>query len=335
MLELSDNVYNRRVRRDQPKMKKWRYAGLMLTYQCNAACEFCYYHCSPDKAGLMPVDLALDAWVGLKRIVGDKAKIHFTGGEPFLYWDHLVEILSAAQARQLGSVDMVETNGYWALSENLIIERLERLNRLGVQRLKISCDPFHQAFVDITAVRRLVHVTEQQWGEERTLVRWRDYLHAPPLPTSDAERQAAYLASQNYACRYAGRAAEGLAREQAHMSRESFQEKNCLQSFLGAKGVHIDPYGNIFSGTCSGIIVGNVTKEPLDQMWCRFDPIQAPVICTLTLDGPIALLDEAIQRGYKSLSAFAHRCHLCTDVRTFLRGHDLDKGVLGPDSCYR
>ena len=41
------NAYNAGLARDDPKFKLWRSAGLMLTYRCNCACEFCYYNCSP------------------------------------------------------------------------------------------------------------------------------------------------------------------------------------------------------------------------------------------------------------------------------------------------
>ena len=43
MIELSENVYNSRLSRSEPKFKLWRSAGLLLTYKCNCACEFCYY----------------------------------------------------------------------------------------------------------------------------------------------------------------------------------------------------------------------------------------------------------------------------------------------------
>ena len=86
MLDLSDNAYNRSRARDESKFKLWRSAGLLLTYRCNAACEFCYYHCAPEKGGLMPVEMALAAWRSLRTLAGDAAKVHLTGGEPFLYW---------------------------------------------------------------------------------------------------------------------------------------------------------------------------------------------------------------------------------------------------------
>jgi MoaA/NifB/PqqE/SkfB family radical SAM enzyme len=113
MIELSENIYNGLTTRSEPKFKLWRSAGLLLTYKCNCACEFCYYNCRPEKDGLMPVDTAISAWQSLKTIAGDSAKIHFTGGEPFLYWDRLQEILQEAKSRKLAKVDLIETNAFW------------------------------------------------------------------------------------------------------------------------------------------------------------------------------------------------------------------------------
>ncbi|TFG47554.1 MAG: radical SAM protein, partial [Candidatus Brocadiia bacterium] len=144
MTELSENIYNRQAGRTEPKFKLWRSAGLMLTYKCNCRCEFCYYNCSPEQGGLMPSEMVIGVWRSLKSMAGDEAKIHITGGEPFLYWEHLVETLRLAQKEKLGKVDMIETNAFWADSDGLIEQRIRELDELGMDRLKISCDPFHQ-----------------------------------------------------------------------------------------------------------------------------------------------------------------------------------------------
>src|SRR5512146_2434358 len=143
-MDLFENVYNRGARRSMPKFKLWRSAGLMLTYRCNAACEFCYYHCSPQKGGLMPEETCIAAWRSLKVLAGDEARIHLTGGEPFLYPEHLFAILKEGKKQGLGPVDLVETNGFWAANDRLVEDWLDLLLALGVQRLKISVDPFHQ-----------------------------------------------------------------------------------------------------------------------------------------------------------------------------------------------
>ena len=332
MLDLSDNAYNQSRARSEPKFKLWRSAGLLLTYRCNAACEFCYYHCSPDKGGLMPVELCLSAWESLRTLAGETAKIHLTGGEPFLRWDHLVEILAEGQRRKLGLVDLVETNGFWATSESLVRRRLQRLVDLGLQRFKISVDPFHQAFVPLPPVRRLAAIARDMLGPDRVLVRWEEYLGDSGLESGEKAYVVAY---HDHPCRFTGRAADQLASLLASKPAEAFAEQTCLADFLGAKGVHIDPYGNVFSGTCSGIVMGNINETPLERMWAQFAPERPRFIACLCEQGPYGLLERAETLGYERLEAYASKCHLCTHVRQFLQERDCETATVGPAACYR
>ena len=343
MIELSENIYNSQTTRSDPKFKLWRSAGLLLTYKCNCACEFCYYNCSPDKGGLMPVETAIKAWQSLKILAGDSAKIHFTGGEPFLYWDHLQKILEQAQRQNLGKVDLIETNGFWATSEKIVRQRLKRLDKLGMNRFKVSTDPFHQEYVDIEPVRRLAEVAAEILGSERVLVRWRKYLDTPTemknLPPAKLKQQ--YInAINDYPCRFTGRAAGGLAEIVASKSVESLAAMNCKSDFLGAKGVHIDPFGNVFSGTCSGIIIGNINvgavREPplLEDIWKQFDPRSSGLISTLFNNGPYGLLAKAEELGYKRAGFYAGKCHLCTSIRQFFFDNSVEDSIIGPAECY-
>ncbi len=337
MRTLSDNAYNAGLARDDPKFKLWRSAGLMLTYQCNCACEFCYYNCSPQKGGLMPISLLVNTWSSLRDLAGDHARIHLTGGEPFLHWDHLIACLKAAQARNLGRVDMIETNGFWARDESLIRTRLRLLDELGMNRLKISCDPFHQEFVDIALVRRLVQVSRDVLGGQRVLVRWEDYLdHPVPMKgLSKGERVGQYLQStRTYPCRLTGRAANTIAENLPGKTIPELSGTHCMRGYLGAKGIHIDPYGNVFSGTCSGIIVGNVTEQSLEDMWLQFDPRRPSLIGTLMQAGPCGLLPEARAVGYQQRDSYAGKCHVCCDIRAFMFRHKLLDKTIGPEECY-
>jgi len=338
MHDLSENTYNRDLPRDEPKFKLWRSAGLMLTYKCNAACEFCYYNCSPRKGGLMPVETCIDAWRSLKILAGDAAKIHLTGGEPFLYWDHLVEILQEGKRQNLGPVDLVETNGFWATEDPLIADRLNVLDGLGVQRLKISVDPFHQEYVDVEPARRLASVAKRTLGPDRVQVRWEKYLAESGWRMADgglAERDRAYVeAYHDYPFRFTGRAAAHVADLLALKPADAFAHMDCLADFLGAKGVHIDPYGNVFSGVCSGIILGNINQTPLEEIWKAFDPGQNEFIGILCEKGPCGLLERAKALGYDTLPAYADKCHLCTHIREFLFENHVEPSVIGPGDCY-
>jgi MoaA/NifB/PqqE/SkfB family radical SAM enzyme len=339
MLDLSENIYNRQLTRDEPKFKLWRSAGLLLTYRCNAACEFCYYNCSPEKGGLMPAETCIAAWRSLMILAGDQAKIHLTGGEAFLYWDHLVEVLSEAKKQGFGPVDLIETNGFWAKDDRLVTGRLSALTELGVQRLKISVDPFHQEYVDIEPVRRLARRAKEMLGPDRVQVRWEKYLADCGLRIADCgsqeERDKAYVqAYRDYPFRFTGRAAGRVADLLASKPAQAFADDNCLAGFLGAKGVHIDPYGNIFSGTCSGIVLGNINEEPLEKIWRQFHPRQNAFIQTLCEKGPCGLLEQTKSLGYQELSAYAGKCHLCSHIRRFLFEKGLMQPTVGPAECY-
>jgi MoaA/NifB/PqqE/SkfB family radical SAM enzyme len=337
MKRLSDNIYNKQVSRDEPKFRLWSRVGLLLTYKCNCACEFCYYNCSSAQDGLMPAETFINALKSLKNLAGDTARIHVTGGEPFLYWDHLEQLLNLAGRENLGPLDSIETNGFWATEERIVNQRLKTLDELGIHRLRIACDPFHQEYVDIEPVRRLARIAARVLGEERVLVRWRQYLDKPVemKGLSSAQRQKQYIESlKDHPCRFTGRAAGRLAELVASKTTEQFTSDSCRSAFLGAKGVHIDTLGNVFSGTCSGIILGNINIRPLEEIWSAFHPKNNKVIETLFESGPFGLLDKAVQLGYKQARTYADKCHLCTSVRKYLFHADAGEGVLGPKQCY-
>ncbi|MHC4727076.1 MAG: radical SAM protein [Planctomycetota bacterium] len=337
MTELSENIYNSNAVRNEPKFKLWRSAGLLLTYKCNCVCEFCYYNCNPDKMGLMSVDTAISAWQSLKILAGNSAKIHITGGEPFLYWEKLQEILEEAQNQNLGKVDLIETNGFWATSEKVIRQRLKRLDELGMNRFKVSTDPFHQEYVDVELIRRLAGIAAEILGSERVLVRWQEYLDDPVeiKDLSSTEREKKYISAINdYPCRFTGRAAGKLAELEASKPVEKLASVNCKSDLLGAKGVHIDPFGNVFSGTCSGITFGNVKQTKLEDIWKQFHPTQIEFINTLFNFGPYGLLEQAGRVGYKKAKVYAGKCHLCTSIRQFFFDNGLEKSTVGPAECY-
>ena len=337
MKEMTDNIYNRQAGREQPKLKLWRSVGLMLTYKCNAACQFCYYKCGPEKNGLMPIETALAAWCGLEKIAGTNAKVHITGGEPFLYFEHLLELLYQAGQMNLRGPDMIETNGFWAIDSKIIEQRLKLLDAVGMNKLKISWDPFHAEFVDAGPVGKLFQKARELLGPERVLLRWEEYLGRnlgmTGLPESQL-RKRYVSALQDYPCRFTGRAGGLLAELVSDKTVESLRLENCKKNFLAAKGVHIDPYGNVFSGLCSGIIIGNVNEMSLEAIWQRFEPATPDVIGTFFTEGPYGLLNEGLDEGYAVRSAYAGKCHLCTDIRQFFFDKGRYKTIIGPCDCY-
>ncbi|MBN1456656.1 MAG: hypothetical protein JW912_02250 [Sedimentisphaerales bacterium] len=286
----------------------------------------------------MSINDAIGAWTSLRELAGNSAKVHITGGEPFLYFDHLANIMTVADKFDLGPLDLLETNGYWAKDVGDIADKLEFLDSKGLERLKISWDPFHAEYIDRNRVLMLVETANQVLGPERVLVRWEKYLQEPVKKDSELteeNREELYKnAVFDYPVRFTGRAAGKLADLFADKNAEAFSDENCKGAFLGAKGVHIDPYGNVFNGQCSGIIIGNLNDHSLDKMWENFDPDEMAVIGTLFEEGPCGLLEEAEDKGYERKAAYASKCHLCSDIRQFFFDNRIYSKIIGPCDCY-
>ena len=139
---------------------------------------------------------------------------------------------------------------------------------------------------------------------------------------------------KDYPCRFTGRAAGKLAELVARKPLKELKAANCKTDFLGAKGIHIDPYGNVFSGTCSGIIIGNISRTPLEDMWKQFSPEQNEIVDTLFNLGSAGLLDKFPDSGYRPADAYADKCHLCTSVRQSLFDKGIGKSIIGPPDVY-
>lgn len=337
MMDLQDNVFNARQDRSTPKLKLWRYAGLMLTYRCNAACRFCYYHCGPEAGGLMAVETAVAAWAALRRLAGETAKVHLTGGEPFLVFERLLEICEQAQRLGLGGADYVETNAGWVTDQAEARRRLKALDAAGLRRLKISWDIFHEEFIPVEKVRFLTHAAREVLGSDRVLVRWEKYLDAPSgiAAMNTAQRTAALTeAMAADAGRFTGRAAEQLAPLCAAQPLDALSGCNCQNVILGAKGVHIDPYGSVFSGQCPGMAVGNVLTTDLDELWKAFDPPAQDFWQILMTRGPRGFLPQIQSEGFVPKPLYASKCHLCSDIRSFLFDNSRFLQIICTNECY-
>ena len=140
--------------------------------------------------------------------------------------------------------------------------------------------------------------------------------------------------ARDYPVRFTGNAAGWLADNFADRGVGSFVGYDCSSAFLGAKGVHVDPYGNVFSGTCSGIVIGNVKDKPIDQMWRDFSPEANELTGILFTSGPAGLLEKAAAMGYCAKAEYAGKCHLCTDLRKFFVEKGEFEAAIGPEDCY-
>lgn len=338
MKNMFEHSYNRHQARMDKKFKIWKSAGLILTYKCSAACRFCYYNCNPKQQGLMTIDTAMNSWLGLKKLAGDSAKIHITGGEAFLYFDRMAEILKQAKKLKLGTVDQIETNASWAENENIIKEYLTFLDAHGMKTLKISCDPFHSEFIDIGRIKLLVKIAEKILSPKRVLIRWREHLDNPIDMNKLTHQQKIDVFAQElktHPFSFMGKASTELAEYFSDKSLSKFAKQNCKSYLLSSKGIHIDPFGNVFNGVCSGMAIGNVNQISIDKLWDSVNWPKMDFFKTLFEFGPAAFIQEASKMGYRQLDKYAGKCHICTDLRQFFFDNGRYTNIIKPRNCYQ
>jgi hypothetical protein len=331
-----------RPRRDTPMpVKHWSFAGLMLTYWCNAACASCYLRCGPDRSGQeeMTAEAALGFWRSLAAASPHGCRIHLSGGEPFGDWPRLIEICRHAAAEGLGPLEKVETNCFWATDETLVRDRLAALDAAALGRLVISADPYHQQFVPIERCRLAARLAEEMLGRQRVLVRWRDWL-ADGFDTADLGEPERADLFRRYACggrdRLGGRAAEQIAPMLPSSPFASFADSSCRESLLRSRHVHVDPAGRIMPGTCAGIVLATLGQASASDAWQALaaDHADRPVVGTLAARGPVGLAEQAARAGFVPAPAYAGKCHLCWDVRRWLASAGLNGRELGPAWMY-
>jgi len=325
----------------------WRGAGLMLTYWCSAQCRFCYVSAAPRHVTWADPRQVVRWWSALERIAqryGEHAKVHLTGGEPFGKPSVLFELLELARRAGLPPVENVETNAFWAADDVFVRACLEKLKSFAVKTVVTDADVFHQEFVALDHVKRLVEIGRQVLGQRGVRVRWWDFynryvdgaLDISTLSPDEVSRlQADALTSGRE--RITGRAAVLAAQLFTGRPPEAFTGQHCRTAILKSRHVHIDPHGNVFPGVCCGLVFGNAVNEELDEVfdWLNRHGPAGPVFDALLNEGPCGLIEFANRYRFTPLrQGYVTKCQLCYHLRTTLfHAHQCHKW-LGPKECY-
>lgn len=275
---------------------------------------------------------------GLKRLGLDGRALHFGGGEPFFRYRHLIGCLEVARQEGMLPLGKLETNAFWCKSDDLVRRRLGEIALFGVETLLVSCDAFHQEFVPIERVRRLVRIGREVLGERSVRVSVPEFLRDPiDVAALDEERKLEIFrdALERGAWRMVGRAARRLAPLAERRQLEAFAGARCARKLLGKRSIHVDPHGNVFPSVCAGIVLGNARQRPLPGILADFDLSEHPLLRTLVETGPVALMQEAIARGCEpAAGGYASKCHVCFEARRFFHERGLYPAEVGPEEIY-
>ena len=318
-----------------------RVAAVLFTYRCSIACKHCLFGCAAERPDLvMTPRQCLDALVMLHQT---GRVVHVAGGEPMLYWPTLRESLRLAAERD-AAPHFIETNCSFAVSDDVVTERLQFMAEHGVRGLYASADPFHQVSVPAERFLRVRRLAQEIFGERnfwgttqsdqeilsfenvcRDEARFRDYIRShPPVMVGTAQAELA---------RYLDQYCPDDPTLPSAGWRGATNNTTCRGQFAADTlwELHIDPYGNI--QTNCGVILGHTAEtSPADLLAAGPDRANR-FVQVLAESGPLGLARLAQQEyGFVLPARVTQACELCYVVRRFLRGHHPD--VFGPAEVY-
>lgn len=319
-------------------------AGLITNYRCSFRCAHCLYCASPDIDEEIRDSQLEELIRQMDRVLGS-VPLHIGGGEPLLYFDRIQRLLAWLRKTEI-VVEYVETNGSSLLKDRP--RKLDALRKEGLECLLVSISPFHNAFINLAALKSVIRDVLAVYGR-RGLFPWHPgylpYLERfPPhqtVPVTDyfSKFSNAEIQQQLTAVMYihpGGRAASFLANYLPCLPAEELRGKNCRESLASPIHAHLDYMGNYLTGFCSGLRIGEGTGFDLGRLYREGIRLsQYPVLDILINNGVQGLYEHTLKAGYTPLKqGYVSPCHLCLDMRVHLYFHKERYPEFYPDFFY-
>ena len=300
-------------------------ADFLLTFKCPSQCKHCSYKAGPERNGVMDLEDA-KRWLSELKETQPIQSLTAHGGEPFIYFEVLKGITE--KAKELGvSQRWVITNGYWAETKATAKEKLIELKDSGLTCITFSVDSFHQEYIPMENVKNGIEVAasldfEKVCVDCYFLVNpesdnFYDVLTKKSI--NDLE-EIGGVEINRYQASFEGRGAS-LAMY-ANVRNEVSAGRCQLPYWLGGtlespEGIEIDYEGNVT--LCPGVCIGNVRNKSLMGVLENYDYRVHPIIRIIAEEGPVGLLRLARGKGYRKEQRFINECHLCYEMRKYLR----------------
>jgi MoaA/NifB/PqqE/SkfB family radical SAM enzyme len=321
--------------------------GLLLTFECNAECDHCYYHSAPRaKVGKSVIEVSeFSGYIeSLVRAIGYVPGIAFLGGEPFLYYNHLLQMIKLVKGR--APYISTLTNGYWGKNRERADRIVAELKEAGLDSISFGADGFHDPFIPFQSVKNAILAARDGGLKVVVNVYLRESLDADNEPdqiSNNMVRELSQFAGVQIgygAIEHTARAAEKFSDMPGRATKEELNDV-CLKpyrgkfyptnTFMDPRVLAIDPSGGVT--TCAGILIGNAKEKDLGEILRDYRPEQHAIIGVLMREGPIGLTRLPEAAGFQMRDDYKDICHLCYDVRKHLVPYF--RNELGPNFCYQ
>jgi organic radical activating enzyme len=133
--------------------------SLLFTTKCNAECSHCGFSCSPREGVDADLDMlknfSFEAYNYAQK-TAKELRVHLTGGEPFLRYNDLLELVRYIKDLDDNIRISSMTNAFWATSVSQAKKKLQALRQVGCKAIGISVDDFHIQNIGIDKMRNAV-----------------------------------------------------------------------------------------------------------------------------------------------------------------------------------
>ena len=309
--------------------------SFLISYKCTNECKHCALLASPNQDDIK-MNLG-DLKRYMEDIISNYAvqEIGFFGGEPLLNFDLLVSFIKEVKKYNIPKIGL-PTNGYWGKNDSIAKKYALKLKQAGLNNIGFSVDAFHQEFVPLDDVKRAIRAIHEAGIEIIYLVAQnlggteeKNIFNEKTKEITDVlshEFDFCQLITSDLQVR--GRAVNQLSR---YYSLTTIPTDKCL--IFKFPMFMIDPNGWVFHQLCHGITIGNAKEKSLSEIVSEFNYRKHPIIGKVAVKGgPINLLEIAIEKGFKPQKGYADKCHLCSNVRNFLR--PFYPNILEPSNIY-
>lgn len=327
--------------------------GIFLSYKCSSECKHCMYACSPRceadwlshndaERVLAQLSNAFEkSYPSRFERVGLNVGLHFTGGEPFLNFSLLLDLVKIANRLEIPST-FVETNCFWSIDDETTDEKLKQLKDAGLDGILISVNPFILEYVPFERTRRAIKISKEVFGPNVMVYQESFHRQFEGLDINGNSPFEAYLQRagarglQSVELIPMGRACYQLGHLFRKHPPDRFFEESCKEELTRPWHIHVDNYCNYMTGYCGGISLGDA--RDIDSICQGIDLDDHPVIARLvSLKGIEELHRFGVKEfGYRELEeGYISKCHLCVDIRKHVSEQTHEFKELRPSGFYR
>lgn len=281
-----------------------------LSYLCNAQCNHCYVSAGPH-VDATKLDMETIFNVIRQSLDVDEIapKVAIAGGEPTLFWDDLLAVISYAAKNGLQT--LIISNGWWGQSKDACKKKLDELIESGLTRIEISTSAYHREYISPSSVNNIIELCRERPIELSMHIRTNKSCgHRENIALFDVDQVE--LMSQ--AIIPTGRAAVKIDGSEFTYS-DGLPHGNCRHdlSFL------VKPNGDCYpccggSELTASLRLGNIKEESLKEIIDRLN--RRRLLSILTGKGPSFIANGLIADGFTQIDRDCHVgiCDLCTGI---------------------